>query len=190
MYNQLEIAEFNKIIQQIGSLSNASEAHGMLCGLLLLKTTRTKEIWYSQLISDYQPSERIDLNVEFAINRIYDFAQSQFKSDDFVFEMLLPADDTPLEERTDALASWCQGFLFGIGLTGFMDELKKTDTEQHLEILDYLKDLYEISKAVVSSEEGEDDEQFFCDLTEYVRIGVMLIWEYKNSHQEQPRKIH
>ena len=31
---------------------------------------------------------------------------------------LLPCDDTPLSQRVQALGGWCEGFLFGAGLTG------------------------------------------------------------------------
>ena len=42
----------------------------------------------------------------------------RLRGDEMEFELLLPDDDAPLEQRATALSQWCQGFLYGFGTGG------------------------------------------------------------------------
>ncbi|MCW8926575.1 MAG: UPF0149 family protein, partial [Xanthomonadales bacterium] len=83
------------------------------------------------------------------------------------------ADNELLEERTMALASWCSGFLAGLGSSG--KDLTQALSEEANEAL---RDFHEISKAVVAdTRETEEEETAFVELVEYLRVAVLMIQE-------------
>jgi uncharacterized protein YgfB (UPF0149 family) len=104
--------------------------------------------------------------------------------EDLAFEPLLPSDDEPLDERVQALALWCHGFLAALGATapglrygpggdlGALDEI--------------LRDFGEISRAGVTEDEaaGPDEADFaLAEVHEYVRIGVQLVYDHLASYR-------
>ncbi|MES0328506.1 MAG: UPF0149 family protein, partial [Gammaproteobacteria bacterium] len=95
--------------------------------------------------------------------------------------MLLPEDDEDLMDRTEALANWCQGFVYGLAAGGISDDTKLPGDAQEI-----LMDFVEISRAgynigdddvIEVSETTEEDELAFVEVVEYVRTGVLLINE-------------
>jgi hypothetical protein len=83
---------------------------------------------------------------------------------------LLPDDDISLQERTQALGGWCEGFLFGLGLMSI-----ETDslTEQGREFVD---DIISISR-VAPTDETDDLEEDYMQVVEYIKIGVINLFE-------------
>ena len=92
------------------------------------------------------------------------------------FQPLLPADDEPLEERTAALAAWCQGFNYGLALAvrfGDADEAVR-----HEAIAEIVRDFAEMSQLGYQEDEGDRDaEADWAELVEYVRVSVQLVFE-------------
>ncbi len=84
---------------------------------------------------------------------------------------MLPDDDTGLPERVSELALWCQGYLYGLAQGGIrqFDGLPGDCTE-------ILKDFVELAKAR-SDDVSENSERDFFELSEYVRVGVQLVFE-------------
>jgi uncharacterized protein YgfB (UPF0149 family) len=87
-------------------------------------------------------------------------------------ELLLPDDGAPLRERGQALADWCKGFLFGIGLAGAA--LHRALSADAREVIG---DLTELSRLDADEEDNEGSEAAYAELVEYVRVGVLLIHE-------------
>ena len=89
------------------------------------------------------------------------------------FEPLLPGDDAPLESRVEALAAWCQGFLYGFGAAGTAARAVLPDT-----VTEVLADLAQLSQAgVPAASEPEVEEDAYIELVEYLRAGVQLVYE-------------
>jgi hypothetical protein len=89
------------------------------------------------------------------------------------FQPLLPADHEELAVRTEALADWAEGFLYGLG--GSADGAVLPLSPQCSEIL---SDFAEISRAgEVGSEEAELEENAYTELVEFVRVGAQLMHE-------------
>lgn len=86
----------------------------------------------------------------------------------FEFELLLPDDDAELATRTRALAEWCDGFVFGVGAGGH----RAADLPE--QSAEFLRDAMRIARADADEAGGETDEAALVELTEYVRVGVML----------------
>ena len=73
---------------------------------------------------------------------------AQFDDEEMGFALWLPDDDEPLEERTEALARWCSGFLAGLGSAGQLDALSSEAREA-------IGDLQEIARAELAAP-GDD----------------------------------
>jgi hypothetical protein len=91
------------------------------------------------------------------------------KSDDFIFDLLLPGDEARISERAHALSEWCQGFLYGVAYMGVGD-----DADWGEEGRGVLRDLMEISR-LDSDDSDDSDEQAFLELHEYVRTAAHIM---------------
>jgi uncharacterized protein YgfB (UPF0149 family) len=92
--------------------------------------------------------------------------------DDLDLQLLLPDDDTPITERGEALAGWCTGFLFGMGLAG-----KRTHERLSADAQEVMSDIMTFSRLDSAIDDDDESEAAFAELVEYVRIGVQLIHE-------------
>ena len=89
------------------------------------------------------------------------------------FDLLIPEDDAPIEERTRALSLWCNGFLYGLGTTGAADPARLSPDAGEV-----VRDLTEITRAGVDAADGvEENEAALAELVEFVRVGVQLVFE-------------
>jgi uncharacterized protein YgfB (UPF0149 family) len=96
------------------------------------------------------------------------------------FTPLLPDDDVSLALRTDALAHWAQGFLYGLA----MGEIGRNPSLPGT-VREILGDFAEISRATLSTDGDpadvyvgdEADEEAFFELHEFVRAGVQLVYD-------------
>jgi hypothetical protein len=99
---------------------------------------------------------------------------------------LLPEDDASLEDRVGALALWCQGFLFGLGLAGFSLDDEKEGDPGAVQLGEIVNDLSEISRADISADEFDDEDEAdfaLAELIEYVRVSVQIMFEELESTQ-------
>ncbi len=86
---------------------------------------------------------------------------------------MLPDDDEHLGERTAALAHWCSGFLYGLGVSGVTES-----TQLPGEAAEVLGDLAKIASVDYELDEpGEAEEQAYEEVVEYVRVGALLVFE-------------
>jgi uncharacterized protein YgfB (UPF0149 family) len=95
------------------------------------------------------------------------------------FKLLLPDDDDSLPERVEAISAWCQGFIYGLAAGGIQQGSELPEDTEEL-----LKDMVEISRAGHDVDDGGDDaanededEVALMEIEEYVRMGVLLIYE-------------
>ncbi|MEM7082850.1 MAG: UPF0149 family protein [Pseudomonadota bacterium] len=148
--------------------AQASESHGTLIGLYCTHSQGAIDDWLRTLAEDTDlAGSSADGELRTAATKL----TATLDSDDLSFELLLPDDDTPLSARVAALASWCQGYLYGLAQGGLKQfEGLPGDCEE------ILKDLVELTKATVE-DDSESSEHDFFELSEYVRVGVQLIYE-------------
>lgn len=145
-----------------------SEFHGTLCGMLCCGRDGEIEDWLGEIVVT-----EVGLGAQGAVlAHAGERARSALKGDDLDLQLLLPDDDAPIAERGQALADWCTGFLFGMGLSGQrMHERLSTEARE------VVSDLMDFSRLDVTIEEDQESEVALAELVEYVRIGVQLIHE-------------
>ncbi len=87
------------------------------------------------------------------------------------FGLIMAGDDASLDERTDTLAQWCQGYLVGLAMAGIKDHNKLPG-----DVPEFVNDVLKISQVVAQTEENSDEEAFY-ELCEYIRVGVQLVYD-------------
>ena len=105
-------------------------------------------------------------------------------------QLLLPDEDTPLESRCESLVEWCESFLSGLGLGGLtgMDRL----TKESIEIIEDIQKICRLDPENFSANSNEE-ERAFMELTEYVRMGAMLLHEeiqQAGHNEDNPEILH
>lgn len=178
MKQDLSYQDVQDIVLNSGSAASAAEAHGVLSGLLCLNSRIECDLWLEAVFGD----NKTDLNpAEHALlTRLCETTRHRLDDLDFSFELLLPDDTLPLSERANALAEWCQGFLYGLGY-------RSDGADWPGESSEVLHDILEISRLNPDSA-GESDEVAYAEITEYVRIGIQVI--RAELQQQPPTRLH
>jgi uncharacterized protein len=167
---QVTFREIAKVLEGTGSQVVAAEGHGCLCGALCTSPDYTLERWLEELVA-VDSEEAADIPPDEALRLLFIDTQRALRGEEMEFEPLLPDDDEPLERRATALSQWCQGFLYGFG-TG-----KPTrDEDIKGQVNEVLRDLSHIAAAAVDvGAAGEDEEEAYAEVVEYLRVGVQLV---------------
>jgi uncharacterized protein len=165
----VSFAELDQVLQSTGSAVAAAEGHGALCGALCAANDYSLEHWIDEVIPE--ESEAFDASAREALRSVYDDTRQALREDQMEFTPLLPDDDISVDVRAVALGSWCQGFLYGLGLSGINPEEKLSDDVQEV-----LADLTHIGRATVDIDALEEDSELaYAELVEYLRAGAQLI---------------
>jgi uncharacterized protein YgfB (UPF0149 family) len=93
-------------------------------------------------------------------------------------EMILPEDDAPLKQRVQQLSLWCEGLMYGVGLGG-QKKLSK-------DLIDYMDHVAQISMLEAPDEATQQDDEDLMEMTEYLRMGAIMLYDELNPMQAQP----
>ncbi len=177
----------NQALRRLNADIEAAELDGTLCGLLcVMGNNASKHL--GQLIPKGATGDALDKEAYDMVTSCPVFILGGLNDPEFGFELLLPSDKNALDVRTEAMGEWSHGFLSGLALAGIEDfsNLPK-------EAAEFCQDMSEISRAGLSDMTlGEEDEVAYEELVEYLRIGVLLIYELLNpSSPDSPSdKVH
>ena len=161
----------NDALQRVDADMDAAECHGQLVGLFAATISADKSTWLQTVLSHTESGDAFAGECDQILTDLYNDTQSMLQSEDLGFELFLPDDDLEMQNRLVALASWCQGFLFGIANAG----IKNTESLPG-EIPEFIRDITEISRAdAFELEQAEEDENAYTEIVEYIRVGVMLM---------------
>ncbi|PPC75282.1 UPF0149 family protein [Pokkaliibacter plantistimulans] len=166
---------------QIGALGSPSELHGTLCGFLTAGRRWSTDDWLKQ------SAQLLDIDVpesaqaKTALAQLYDVTLRQLEEGVFEFTLIVPDDDYAVAQRSQALGSWCYGFLHGYGMGGGqVDENLDEDARESIQDLSRFTQLSDMAL-----EEQESDEADLMELLEYVRVVAIMLFTACNQ-QEQP----
>ncbi len=142
-----------------------SELHGALCGWMAGGGADAPD-WLAKVLVDDQAPRAPEGG---ALDALYTASRTQFEDRDFGFALLLPDDDAPLAERSEALFDWCRGFLGGFGLAGGKDPPLSDEGREALE------DLARLAAATPEPDGDDEDEAAYAEIEEFVRVAVLLL---------------
>jgi len=147
----------------------AAEAHGTLLGMLCAAGQVDVQNWWAQVFDVEEGApERPEV-----IETMFDEAVKSLLEATGSFDLMLPDDDAALESRADALHEWCHGFLYGYGIASGRDVSLLPE-----EAAEVLRDMGQFAQARFElGEDAEEDELSYSELVEYLRVGVMLLFE-------------
>lgn len=164
----------NAIVVHSDPELSAAQAHGMATGMLCADEQAQSAVWLNELLRHATPVTDEDRTT---LVHLFEDTQSLLMTDEFEFDLLLPGDEALLSEQVEALTGWCQGFLWGVGVTHAASDLSR-------EAADILKDIAEFTKLDTDAE-GEEDENDFVEITEYMRSAVLLLRSELNDEGER-----
>ena len=166
---QVTFAEIERVIDGLNATVDAAEAHGCLCGAVCTSANYAFERW----VEEFAPDEARPLppESEQPLRLLFADTVRTLRGAEMEFEPLLPDDDATLERRTVSLSQWCQGFLYGFSTGDAVTAEALPDA-----VNEVLRDLTHISRASADvGEAGEQEEESYVEVLEYVRVGVQLI---------------
>ncbi len=159
----------------------APEVHGTLCAMLCSRRPPRISQWLEEIVPHEGDPGRVTGVLEAAAER----ACTALAAGECELALLLPDDRHSLSERGHALADWCAGFLYGLGLAG--DAMRESLSDEGREVV---ADLIELSKLDPDDEPDEANERAYTELVEYVRVGVTLIYEEMTGRNDGPGAIN
>ncbi len=162
----------------------AAECHGMLCGMLSGPRAFEPGLWLDH-VSGGERDVFARGEPRSALEALMRETLSAMSAADYEMTLLLPADEAPLAERAAAFAAWCRGFLSGLGLSGIADlEALGEDARE------FLADLSRFTSLAMDVDGDEEDERALVELTEFTRMGVMLVRaELNDSHGDEDASV-
>lgn len=159
-------AIINKIFAKHRVDLTAAEAHGVASGMLCADDRSAGAAWLAALLADAESLTEQDRNL---LLRLFDETRKLLTGEGFEFDLLLPDEDGSLTVQIEALKNWCQGFLFGVGMTNKISEAEWPDDMREI-----VRDISEFTK-LEDQAGGEEDEKAFVEITEYLRSAVVLL---------------
>lgn len=185
----LDYERLRDALADAGAVVSLAELHGGVCGALCAGGAPAGRRW----LADWLDDERFDAAASALAGELDELIVGSAKMLDereFAFAPLLPSDDVPLEEQVEALASWCQGFLNGVGST----TAAAGRSAEGGALAEILHDFAEISRAGLSEDEaaGHGQPDFaLAELHEYVRVSVQIVFEeLGGARAETPHDVH
>src|ERR1700733_13327844 len=100
------------------AVADAAEAHGTLAGALCALVPYRLEDWLAEILCEGTTGAG---DADPVLQTLYEGTVAALAGRGMDFDLLIPGDDAPIEERTQALTSWCTGFLYGLGTSGAAD---------------------------------------------------------------------
>ncbi|MDM4769336.1 UPF0149 family protein [Solimonas sp. SE-A11] len=190
MQDSVSYEALSDTFARIGSRDNPAEYHGTLCGALCVRAPEDLNLTRLLDAGDEEQALRPDAQAQAELRRLCGEALRMLQDEDMGFTPLLPDDDAALAARTQALASWCEGFLYGLASRPGLD-LKKCSEE----VREVLRDFSQFTQASLGDEEDmELEEGAYTELVEYVRVGAQLVFmEFRARPLPDPsesRQLH
>ncbi len=161
---------------------NPAELHGLLCGLLCADPHLNCDRWLRCVHEELADEGEISEPADDLLRKLFDYAAAQLSDADCAVTPLLPEDEAPLQQRSDALGAWCQGLLFGLGL-GQADRNGALSAESR----EFLHDTAEIAQVGFEAEDAtEADETAYAEVVEYLRVGLLIV----QQDLRRPARLH
>ncbi len=173
----MENFDLDIALQEAEADYNAAEAQAIACGMLVVNISADKISWVKMIFGEIDTSdsahatkqgEAIELSGE-----LFDETKKVLQDSNLGFDLLLPDEDEGLYPRVNALQQWCSAFIVGITMAGITDTSKLPEDTREL-----IADITEIGTSG-DFDLGDEDasEEAFLEISEYVRMGVILINE-------------
>ncbi|RTZ66414.1 MAG: YecA family protein [Aquificaceae bacterium] len=169
----MEFTEIQNRLIEANAINDVAESHAIATGMLAANTAADKLTWIKQVMGEIEESTLPPADVIKSLGDWFEEIKTQLQDSGLRFELCLPDDDEPLAKRIAALQEWCRGFIFGIAMSGVKDFGRLPEDTR-----DLLTDFSRIgAEEEFDIDDIEESEASYADISQYVRIGVLLINE-------------
>lgn len=165
----VQFDELANSLLPLGTLNSPSELQGLLCGKLCGGVPLTEVNWLLEAVEFLDFTQAPDESIRDLLSRLYAVTRAQLR-DDFALVLMLPDDDTDMDERLAALSQWCHGFLTGFGSAGAKKELSE-------DARDTLEDLAALVQVTIDEDDATEAEADYMEVTEYVRMAAASLYD-------------
>lgn len=162
-------------------LESPAFLQGMLIGELCGAETLSVSDFVKALMKELDARSVRERFLE-QLYRLYEQTKAGLESTQCDLVLCIPEEGN-LFARARAVAQWCEGFIYGFGLT----HGDRQDGPE--EVKEYLETVIEISRLDVDSLEGETDEGLegqLEELIEFLRIGAITVYETLHPAEKKP----
>ena len=178
-----DISQLEGLLYDVDAAFGAAESHGVLCGMLCAQGATEASQWMLHVLGEHEETSEMLQQAGKKLMQIHQLSVEQMNDSAVEFELMLPDDEEPLEARVAALGAWCQGFVYGLAVGGVRENTELPEDSKEL-----IADILEISRAGYMADDEaeqnidtdgdiEEDEIALMEVIEYVRMGVLLIYE-------------
>jgi uncharacterized protein YgfB (UPF0149 family) len=168
----MEFSEIHDTLIKIDAINDVAESHGIACGMLVVNISADKLLWIKQVMGDTDEDWLPPADIMDSMGQWFEQVKRQLQDSNLRFELCLPDDDT-LVKRIEALQEWCRGFILGIAMGGVKNFGQLPEDTREL-----LSDFSRISTEEEFDLENQDETEIaYADISQYIRIGVLLINE-------------
>jgi hypothetical protein len=183
-HTDIDYAGVRRLIEASDLSPSPSEAQGILCGLICAGDPRATETWLDQLLpaTGAQGTDLLALEARAGLARLAGQTLEEIQGPDLGLNLLLPDDSGPLEERATAVYDWVRGFLYALGI------LRLEEREMSGQAREILRDFSDLTRLDLNAlDEGEENEAALTEITEFVRVAAMLLYQERVLDPVGPR---
>lgn len=178
-----EFDDWADFYEQLGVEHSPSELHGLLIGSLAAGQQLNQVDWLRIVMGQVGNVvlEERNQDVRRELEGFYNVWAGLLRNDLTRFEPLLPADDFPLSERLASLSDWCEGFI-----EGFSGGISASEPELSADTRELLTDLMNITELDTQVEDSDEQEHYYTELVEFLRVAVMNLYAEFNQPPSAP----
>ncbi|CAN8139364.1 UPF0149 family protein [Thiomicrorhabdus sp. 6S2-11] len=185
----MDFQSINEAVAPYPELESPSFIQGMLIGLLCVDNDIQETVWIRKLLEEAQVKS-IKESFLVVLHEMFLSTNKGLNGSGFELELCLPDDDDSLVMRAAMIGQICEGIIYGIGLGGGLNEMEKDLSEQVRELVNDLSEIARIDISALADLEketaAEQIEQDLMELSEFIKVGVLMLNEELNPTQAAP----
>lgn len=167
-----------------------AEAHGILAALMVMPQKELWETWAQEVALLVDKPEPLNEEI---LKILFEKTEQELAAKDFSFSLLIPESEEGLENRLKGLYLWCQGYLYGLGVSGANLNQLDEDGKDFMGFLSHFttNSLKALTKELKNEVERESEALALEELVEFVRVSALLLFYHfrspnsgSNSNQE------
>lgn len=162
-------------------LESPAFIQGLLAGMVCGDSQTSETDWIKRLLEEAD-TRSVKEGFLVALHALYGETLKGLNGDGFELDLCLPDEKVGLDWRARSLSQFCEGFLYGMGLTAGKSKALAGDPAELLEDFSQIAQLDTTELA----ETDDEDEANFVELVEFVKVGVLTIHETLNPAERKP----
>jgi hypothetical protein len=189
--NAADYVELAELLNRSGAPLPLAELHGGLCGVICASGREAARSWLDELLDDCGGDMETLSELAGRLEALGNDTWQALSGLAMEFAPLLPDDEAGIDQRAEALALWCHGFLAGLVIGGI--DLTGSSAPLSQDLSELVHDFAAISQAGPDSQEFEDPDlgdNSLMELVEFVRVGAQFVFEELVAEQPAQRTIH